>query len=98
MMMNSELIQQALSVSRGTYLSEVVRKGDSEVEKIERICLATLSRYPNARELSACRKLLRQNPARRPAGGRSGLEALQAQGFQDILWAYLNSSEFILVY
>lgn len=92
LLMNSELVEQAVRPKQGTYFSEVLSSPVSETEKIRRLCLAALSRYPTPQELAAARKLLqtRRVAANNP---RASVEAMQ-----DIFWAYLNSNEFILVH
>ncbi len=92
LLMNSELVEQAVRPKQGTYFSEVIYGPGNETEKIRKLCLAALSRYPTPHELAAARKLVK---SRRTASKdpRAGMEALQ-----DIFWAYLNSSEFILVH
>lgn len=92
-LMNGPMIQKALETTSGTYLGEVLRTPASEVEKIERLCLAALSRKPSARELAAMRKLV-HGSARLPVNSQvSGVE-----GYQDLFWALLNSNEFAVVY
>ena len=85
MLMNGELIDQALSLAPGTFLSETTRDRSTEAEKIRRLCLASLSRPPTAREIPAMQKLVRR-AAPSPAG------------YQDVFWALLNSNEFALVH
>jgi len=94
MMMNGQLVQQALSAEGDTYLKRVVTSRDSETEKIRKLFLAALSRYPTPKELGAFRKLLREQTA---ASGGNRQQA-QAEALQDLFWAFLNSSEFILVH
>ncbi len=89
LMMNSELTQHALSLDRGTFLEKLIHDRDAETEKIKRLCLATLTRFPSPKEQQAIRKLVHEGAI---ASARS------AAGWQDALWAYLNSSEFILVH
>lgn len=89
LMMNSELTEHALSLDRGTLLEKVVHSRDAEAEKLKRLCLATLTRYPTAKELQTLRKMLNS--------GSSG-QRNNSAGWQDALWAYLNSSEFVLVH
>ncbi len=84
-LMNGPLIEQALQPAAGTYLGEVLRKPGSEEDRIERLCLAALSRKPNSRELAAMHKLVRKSP--------TGVE-----GYQDLFWALLNSNEFSVTY
>ena len=98
MMMNSDLIESALSQRGGTYLNELLREEMTETEKIEKLCLSALSRYPTKNEIAAVRKLLRERAAQlrnQPASART--LAMQ-EGLQDVFWAYLNSNEFLLVH
>ncbi len=88
LMMNSDLTQHALSMDRGTFLEKLTTSRDTEAEKIKRLCLATLTRYPTSKESQALRKLVHEG-----TGSRAN-----PAGWQDALWAYLNSSEFVLVH
>lgn len=88
LMMNSDLTQHALSMDRGTFLEKLTTSRDTEAEKIKRLCLATLTRYPTPKESQALRKLVHEG-----TGSRAN-----PAGWQDALWAYLNSSEFVLVH
>jgi hypothetical protein len=94
MMMNGQLVQQALSAEGDTYLKRVVTSRDNETEKIRKLFLAALSRYPTTKELASFRKLLREQTAARGGNRRQA----QAEALQDLFWAFLNSSEFILVH
>ena len=94
MMMNGELVQQALSAEGDTYLKRIVTSRDSETEKIRKLFLAALSRYPTPKELGAFRKLLREQAA----AHNGNRQQAQAEALQDLFWAFLNSSEFILVH
>ena len=88
LMMNSDLTQHALSMERGTFLEKLTKSGDSDAEKIKRLCLATLTRYPTPKESLALRRLIHEGSSSRA----------NASGWQDALWAYLNSNEFVLVH
>lgn len=88
LMMNSELTQHALSMDRGTFLEKLISSRDPEAEKIRRLCLATLTRYPTPKELQALRRMVHEGTTSRA----------NPAGWQDALWAYLNSSEFVLVH
>lgn len=90
MMMNGELMQQALSGKPGSFLRDVVdragRAGRApEVYMIDSIYLAALSRRPTSRELNQARDYLQRYP-----------DSLQV--LQDLFWALLNSNEFILIH
>lgn len=92
-MMNSELVQNAVSNQPGTVFHEVAAAKAKETSKIRTLALAALSREPTEKELAAFRKLLRTRPPRGVSRN-----AKQAQVLQDIFWAYLNSNEFILIH
>ena len=83
MMMNGELVQKATSAKRGSFLKQVLSERGSEVVKIRRLFLATLTREPSKKELLAARQIIRE-PAAEPISG-----------YQDLFWALLNSNEFV---
>ena len=87
-MMNSRLTQEAVSTDRGTLLATIIGSRKSTTAQLKAICQATLSRDPSNAEQTAFRRLLRQAPT---------VQARRAI-LQDVLWAYLNSNEFILVH
>jgi len=88
MMMNGELMQQALSSKPGSFLGQLVadaqrqsRTPDSYM--VDSLYLAALSRHPSAKELGQARQYIEAYP-----------DSLQV--LQDLFWALLNSNEFIL--
>jgi hypothetical protein len=87
-LMNSDLIDEAVSFDRGTLLSRIIGNRKSASAQLTAICQAVLSRNPSDSELSTFRKLLRRE---RTTAAKTAL-------LQDVLWAYLNSNEFILVH
>ncbi len=93
LLMNSELVEQAVRPKQGTYFATVLYGPGSEMDKIRRLCVAALSRQPTPQELAAARKLLKLRRTAAANNPRAGVEALQ-----DIFWAFLNSNEFILVH
>ena len=96
-LMNGSLVEKALEISPGTLLDEVVRRKSDEKEKIRQLCLAVLSRLPSANELTAMRKLVRDDsPGRGPKNASRSIAS--AEGYQDLFWALLNSNEFALVH
>ncbi len=95
-LMNGPFVAQLLETDRPGSLSDVIRSSDSDADKIRRLCLATLSRYPSAGEVRAVQRHLRDSTARRPANKPRALA--MAEGLQDVFWAYLNSNEFLLVH
>jgi hypothetical protein len=90
MMMNGELMQEALSGKPGSFLGDVceqaAKNGRSpEVFMIDSIYLAALSRHPSHRESAHAHEYLQAYP--------DSLYVLQ-----DLFWALLNSNEFVLVH
>jgi hypothetical protein len=98
MRMNSDLIENALRAETGTFFNQVLQEDSSETEKIRKLWLSALSRYPTDAELAAMRKLLRKGPAASSPDRPKSRQVALADGLQDMFWAFLNSSEFILVY
>ena len=86
MMMNSELIDKACSVDRGSFLFEEMSSPGNEAQKINDLYLAALSRKPSKIELAKMQKAL----------GKYGPAKLQ--GYQDLFWALLNSNEFVFIH
>lgn len=90
MMMNGELMEEALSGKPGSFLAQVceqaTRSGRSpEAYMVDSIYLAALSRHPSPREISEAREYLRDFPD-------------HLQVLQDLFWSLLNSNEFILIH
>lgn len=81
-MMNGPLVRDAVSLKPGSHLHEVLTGKGSDVQKIQRLFLTTLSRMPSKPEMSAIQKFLNGNP-----------NTLSV--YQDLFWALLNSNEFI---
>ena len=90
-LMNGPLISKALDVSTGSFLSDILKRHSSEQDKIRSLWLAVLSRPPTSNELSTARKLLRSASASEAAGRKT------TEVYQDLMWALLNSNEFIAV-
>ena len=90
MMMNGELLRDALSGKPGSFLAECIEQARTqsrspEVYMVNQIYLAALSRYPTRKEFQQAGRYLASYP-----------DSLQV--LQDLFWALLNSNEFILVH
>ena len=84
MMMNSPLMTRACACEPGTFLHDLATDADMDpMEKIDAVFLAALSRKTMGTERKRLRQLLR-------TGGD-----LQ-DALSDVLWALLNSAEFVL--
>lgn len=88
MMMNSELIEKAVSVERGSFLFETFASPGNETQKMQDLYMAALSRKPTRTEISTAQRLVK------------GYRGPQGKGmaYQDLFWALLNSNEFIFVH
>jgi len=85
MMMNGELIQNALKDAQGSALHDVVHSTTMKpADKAKALYVATLSRVPTEKELKVANQVIKSG---------SPIEA-----FQDLYWALLNSNEFILIH
>jgi Protein of unknown function (DUF1549)/Protein of unknown function (DUF1553) len=90
MMMNGDLMHEALSGKPGSFLCEVVEHAGHlgrapDTYMVDSIYLAALSRHPSPRELNQAREYLERFP-----------DSLQV--LQDLFWALLNSNEFVLIH
>ena len=86
MMMNGDLVRNAISDSPGTVLHEILRMKGDDQERIKSLCRAALGRDPKRNELASFQQTLRHSS---PDAGTNA-----AEPYGDILWAYLNSTEF----
>lgn len=77
-------MKQATSLERGTVLGEIVASDQSTQSKVQQLFMAALSRQPSPDELMQMKQL----------AATAGVP--EQQFLQDIWWALLNSSEFIL--
>ncbi len=82
MMMNGQLIQNAISAKKGNFLHSTLSGKGSDAVKIRKLYLATLNRYPSRRDTLSATKLIRSRSNKLDA-------------YQDLFWALLNSNEFI---
>ena len=82
MMMNGELVQNAINASKGSYLNTVLADKGNEQTKLRELYMSALSRLPTSKEIAAARSLVKK--AKTPI-----------EGYQDLFWALLNSNEFI---
>jgi hypothetical protein len=90
MMMNGELMREALSGKPGSFLCDVLEQAGRqgrlpEAYMVDSIYLAALSRHPSNKELGQAQEFLNAFP-----------DSLQV--LQDLFWALLNSNEFVLIH
>ena len=85
MMMNGELMQQAISAEHSALLKRVADSKMQPHEKVEHLFLAAVARKPVKRELEIAQQLIATH------------QGDVNEALTDIWWALLNSNEFILV-
>lgn len=95
MMMNGDMVREALQPDPGSYLHDVVTDRGSDVDKVKKLCLSALGRFPTREEMRAIQEMLPLRPA--AESRNSAPPEPLVQGLQDVFWAYLNSNEFIVV-
>jgi hypothetical protein len=81
LMMNNPTINQKIQAKGTNLLARILSSYTQDDEALRMVYLRALARRPTDRELARCREHLRV------AGSR-------AEGFEDILWALINSTEF----
>jgi hypothetical protein len=79
-LVNSTALNDKIAAKKGR-LSQLLKQTD-DAAVVEELYLAALSRLPTNEERSAINELMRENPVRE-------------EGFEDLLWTLLNSSEFV---
>ncbi len=82
MMMNSPAVTNRVRPDSGL-LQQLLKSGKSDAELTEELFLTALQRTPGADELEVAGRILKAN---------------RSQGASDILWALLNTPEFLLNY
>ena len=98
MMFNGELIRNATSAERGSFLWDIANGNMKQAQQIDYLFKAALARSPNANERTIAQKLYHARAAGQIGNGRNRVNAAAANvaALQDIWWAVLNSNEFIM--
>lgn len=81
-LLNSEMIQRGLSAMRGMPLDRMLAEHRTDESRIERLWRAAYARKPSASERKAAMRFV--------AGA-----ANERSGYEDLLWALVNSAEFM---
>jgi hypothetical protein len=84
MMMNGDLVKDATSIDRGSFLQTIASSNLKAPEKIDYLFQAAVARSPSRDEVAIANKLLAARQGDVPAA------------LQDVFWAVLNSNEFII--
>ncbi len=81
-LMNSPMVTNNIRAGNDTMLGELLRSTPDNRAVLEALYLRVLARRPNAKEINVCGRYLEM------VGNR-------VEGFEDILWSLLNTTEFI---
>lgn len=81
MLMNNPKLNERIKVKRGTLLEGILKATPDDSEALDLVYHRVLARKPTERERERCLTWLRTAPDR-------------SHGFEDILWALINSTEF----
>lgn len=81
-LMNDPRVNRAMSANNGTVLGEILSATPDNRVALEALYLRVLARRPSSKEVSTCGRYLETIGDRR-------------EGFEDILWSLVNSTEFL---
>ena len=85
MMMNGDLVKDAISAQKGSFLNTILSETPKDPDRVRRLYFTALGRAPSAKESKSAQDLLRVNSDKLAA-------------YQDMFWALLNSNEFIFIH
>ncbi len=94
MMFNGDLIQKAISLDKGSFLSEIANSNLKPQEKIGYLFQAGMSRNATKREIEIANQLLLVRARDKETDAQKATVA----ALQDVFWAVLNSNEFIIIH
>jgi hypothetical protein len=81
-MMNSGLINRLIKADGKTRLSHILQEYSDDKDAIHEVYVLTLARDPSPKEESICLNYVKDAGSRR-------------EGFEDVMWSLMNSSEFL---
>src|SRR5881397_125676 len=81
MMMTSPLVQKRIKAEGTTRIAKLLQAGKSDDQVIEELFLATLSRHPKTDEVEVAKRVMAKD---------------KTTGLEDIQWALLNTTEFLV--
>ena len=81
MMMTSPIVTKRISAEGTTRVGKLLKAGKTDDQIIEELFLATLSRRPKSQELDVAKRVIASD---------------KKIGFEDIQWALLNTTEFLV--
>lgn len=85
MMMNGDLVKDAISAQKGSFLNTILAETPKDPDRVRRLYFTALGRAPSPQEAKKAQDMLRASPDKLAA-------------YQDMFWALLNSNEFIFIH
>ncbi len=82
LLMNNAAINQKIQAKSGSILGRILETYSSDDEALRAVYMKTLARRPTERELTRCKEHIQKAPSR-------------AEAYEDLLWALINSTEFL---
>ena len=93
-LMNGKLTESGLKPTEGTRLHTILTAPGKQPDKLNHLALATLGRHLTPEELAAFTRIIHGRLQRVPPVART---TTRVAAYQDVLWALLNSAEFMTV-
>ncbi len=81
-MMNSRFINGLIHGEGKTRLSHILKQYSDDTDAVKEVYILTLAREPSAKEEQVCLNYVKDAGSRR-------------EGFEDVMWSLMNSSEFL---
>jgi hypothetical protein len=86
MMMNGELVKDAISAQKGSFLNTILSETPKDQDRVKRLYVTALGRTPTLKEQQMAQGMIRVPNDQKLAA------------YQDMFWALLNSNEFIFIH
>lgn len=100
MMFNGELIRNATSAQRGSFLWDIAASNMKPTQQVNYLFKAGLARNASREEVAIAQKLFAARALDQAGNGRErkrvNTDVARVAALQDIWWAVLNSNEFIM--
>lgn len=94
-LLNSKTIQEKLSADSGRAAVLALEDGRTDEERVRELYLRAFSRDPDPDELETALGYLKRKAASAPAGDEEAVRKARREGYEDVLWALINTKEFL---
>ena len=93
-LLNGEYTNRVLNSQSSHLVQQLNESSDSKKDKVERMFLSILSRYPTSEDRSAAQSAMRVDKDEVQAKGRAKLENPE---LSNVIWALINTREFLFI-